>query len=111
MRSRLPSLKKLFEANAGRFALPGQRPFMSVEEFLDMLDQASLLDATFTVVDAKECFVTGMHPVVNEQQSNAHHNMYFQEFLATVRRWCCAPLDSRMQHAWGPPLQRSLGFA
>lgn len=66
--------------------MPGQKPFMSVEEFLDMLDQADMFDDEFALLHAKQCFVCSMQPVVDEQATTEHHEMTFQEFLGAVRR-------------------------
>ena len=78
VKERLPQLTKLYKHFHGRYALPGEVKFMSVEEFCEMLEGAGLLSGTqndggepganvlggFGEREVKLCFVYA--PVVND---------------------------------------------
>ena len=44
----LPGLKTIFSKHVGKYAMPGVKDLsMSLEEFIDMMDQAQLIDEHF----------------------------------------------------------------
>ena len=98
IKSNMRGFRALFAKHSGRFSLPGRKPYMSVEEFLDMLTGAGLFDQEFAVVKARVCFVSAMAMVPDEQRTTKHREMTFVEFLEAV---CRCPMSHRPQtHHW-----------
>jgi hypothetical protein len=48
LKAYLPILKGVYHKFSGRKAKPGQKPFMSLEEFTDLCNTAELLNERFT---------------------------------------------------------------
>ena len=100
VKEKLPQLTKLYRNFRGRYALPGEVKFMSVEEFCEMLEGAGLLSGTqneggepganvlggFGEREVKLCFVYAMQPVVDELATDKHRQMHFIEFIEAVAR-------------------------
>jgi len=78
----------LFKKYSGRRALPGQKPFMSVEEFRDLCTEAGLVNETFSAREIDVCFYQAMMSQADEIFKKRHTEMSYLEFLEAITRAC-----------------------
>ena len=63
----LPAVQKLYEANTGKLALPGRpKPPMCLDEFVEMMLKAGLVDDHFGQREIGPCFNLAKETVKNE---------------------------------------------
>lgn len=88
IKSKLAALSHVFEYWARDVrTLPGgfqANSYMTVEEYLDMLEAASFFDKDLTVREVKIAYVIGQGTTVDEQASTHHRELGFCEFLEAV---------------------------
>eukprot|EP00753_Platysulcus_tardus_P018514 PLAT6892.2.p1 GENE.PLAT6892.2~~PLAT6892.2.p1 ORF type:complete len:639 (-),score=187.45 PLAT6892.2:151-1980(-) len=82
----LTALQDVYRRYSGKYTLPGERAWMSVEEFVALLEDAGLLDGDFTVSEAKYAFVLSQMTAVDEMQTDSHTRMVWLEFLEALAR-------------------------
>lgn len=86
LKKSLPVLKDIFKRNSGRYAAPGAPKFMSLFEFIDMLELGSVLQRDFNIKLLPQMFNLAMMTQVEEIESDRHLNMTFTEFLEALVR-------------------------
>ena len=78
----------VYKKFSGRKALPGQRPFMSLEEFRDLCTIAGLVNDNFSTREIDVCFAQAMMTQVDEIFKKRHIEMSYIEFLEAICRAC-----------------------
>lgn len=78
----------LFKKYSGRKTLPGQKPFMSVEEFRELCSEAGLVNDTFSTREIDVCFYQAMMSQADEIFKKRHTEMNNLEFLEAITRAC-----------------------
>lgn len=78
----------VYQRYSGRKSLPGQKPFVSVEEFRDLCNDASLVNDWFTSRDIELVYGLAMMTRVDEIFKKAHVEMKYIEFLEAIGRLC-----------------------
>jgi hypothetical protein len=81
-----PILENVFKRFSGKKSLPGQKPFMSVEEFKELCIKAGLLTTPNPERDLEVCFGAAMMVQVDEIYAKKHVEMNFVEFLEALAR-------------------------
>jgi hypothetical protein len=81
-------LDAVYQRYSGRKSLPGQKPFVSVEEFRDLCNEASLVNDWFTSRDIELVYGLGMMTRVDEIFKKTHVEMKYVEFLEAIGRLC-----------------------
>ena len=94
-RQYLPQIDALFDKFSGRFTLPGDEPWMSFQEYMDMVIVSGLTsEEGFSKTAARPCFVNAMMVVENELTTTAHKQMTrveYYEAVSSARRCCHRP--------------------
>ncbi len=83
---------QLYNAKGGLHKLPGEKAFMSIQEFISMLSEAGLITDTFTDRDAAISFNLAKITEIDEINYDKHMKLYFLEFLEALSR--CADIMS-----------------
>jgi len=76
----------VYDANSGRYKVPGEDRFMSVEEWFDLLEKAGLLDDKVTDREAKVAYAMSMMMVPDEMETDSHTRMSLVEFYEALAR-------------------------
>ena len=76
----------IFKKFSGRKCLPGQKPFMSLEEFRDVCVGAGLINDLFSTREIDVCYFQSMMTQVDELFSKRHTKMHYVEFLEAITR-------------------------
>ena len=82
----MPVVKGLYDKYSGRYSLPGQAPFMSLEEFTQMVTDSNVIDENFGAREVGMLFSVSMMTQVNELDSDRHLHMQFPEFIDAIAR-------------------------
>ena len=83
----LPAVQKLYEANTGKLAAPGKHKTpMCLDEFVEMMLKAGLVDDHFGQREIGPCFNLAQETVKNESLHEHHLDMKFVEFLEALAR-------------------------
>lgn len=86
----LRAFKSVFEAGfrvySGKKTLPGQKAFMSLEEFKALCSESKVIDAFVPARDLEGCFFLSMNWQVDELYEKKHLEMNFFEFLEAFCR-------------------------
>lgn len=88
-------LIRTYDAYSGRYKLPGDKPWMSYEEFVELISAAGLYTGgdNFNKSTVKQTFLFSMQLVMQELVTTKHHQMERVEFYEAVSRGpctCCA---------------------
>lgn len=83
-----PVLDAIYTKFSGRKAIPGQKPFMSREEWMELCTQAGLVNDTFPSRDVDLTYCLAMSVRVDELRETKHMEMMFVEFLEALGRAC-----------------------
>ena len=78
----------IFKRYSGRKALPGQKPFMSLEEFRELCKDAKFENEKCGLRDIDLSFALAMMVQVDEVYKKRHIEMSFVEFLEALARVC-----------------------
>jgi hypothetical protein len=78
----------LYKKFSGRKSMPGQKSFMSIEEFRDICNGAGLVTDTFSTREIDVCFYQAMMTQVDELFCKRHTEMNYVEFLEAITRVC-----------------------
>ena len=79
-------LEQVYAKFSKKKVKPGEKPFMCLEELIDMCKNASLFDENFVERDVCLAFNWAMMTQVNEILSERIFRMYFVEFLEAIGR-------------------------
>ena len=86
----LRAFKLVFEAAfkvySGKKALPGQKAFMSFEEFKAFCNESKIIEASVPARDLEGCFYLAMNLQVDELYEKKHLEMTYLEFLEALCR-------------------------
>lgn len=83
-----PIFDALYKKYSGKKALPGQKPFMSLEEFRDLCNSSGLVNDSFSTREIDTCFTVSMMTQVDELYKKKHTEMSYVEFLEAICRAC-----------------------
>lgn len=83
-----PIIDNIFKTYSGRKSLPGQKPFMCIEEFRQMCFDGKIIPEKFPARELDGCFVLAMMVQVDELFEKKHVEMTFVEFLEALCRVC-----------------------
>lgn len=86
LKAHKPILDSIFKLYSGRKSLPGQKPFMSLEEFRQLAVDAKLVPEKLPTRDIDTCFVLAMMVQVDELYEKRHIEMNYVEFLEALCR-------------------------
>lgn len=81
-------LDAIYNKYSGRKILPGQKPFVSIDEFRDLCNEAQLLNDFFTSRDIELVYGLAMMTRVDELFKKQHVEMKYLEFLEAIGRLC-----------------------
>lgn len=79
-------LDAVYNKYSGRKAMPGQKPYISVEEFRDLCIEAQLVNDWFTSRDIDLVYGLAMMTRVDELFKKTHVEMKYVEFLEAIGR-------------------------
>lgn len=79
-------LQAVYSKYSGKYALPGQTKYMSLDEFVEMVGQAGVVDDTFGAREIGPLFNLSMMTCKNELDSDRHLNMTHVEFIEAIGR-------------------------
>lgn len=86
----LKAHKSIFDAiyklYSGKKTLPGKKPFVSVEEFRTLCNDANFVKEGFTNRECDVCYSQSMMTQVDDLYKNRHLEMSYVEFLEAVCR-------------------------
>ncbi len=110
-----PILDAIYNKYSGRKTLPGQKNFMSLDEFKELSNDAGLLNENYTTRDIDQCFSLGMMTRIDELSKKTHIEMSYVEFLEAFARACdmSSPkgdLDISTEEAKKLPLHKKIQF-
>lgn len=83
-----PVTEAAFKVYSGKKTLPGQKPFMSLDEFRMLCNDIKVVDLTVPMRDVDNCFYLAKRIEVNELFFKRHVEMDFVEFLEGFCRAC-----------------------
>jgi len=78
-------LDALFAKHAGRHVLPGDKPWMSFEEYTELITASGLCSNEFSKSATRPCFVDALMLAENELTTTAHTEMCHVEYYEMVR--------------------------
>ena len=81
-----PIIDSIFKVYSGKKSLPGQKPFMCIEEFRQMCFDGKIVPEKFPARELDGCFVLAMMVQVDELFEKKHVEMTFVEFLEAFCR-------------------------
>ena len=76
----------LYAKYSGKLALPGSQRFMSLEEFVQMVSEAGVVDDNFGTREIGPMFNLAMMTQKNELDYDRHFNMTMPEFIEAIAR-------------------------
>lgn len=74
-------IQAIFDKYSGREALPGEKPFMSLSEYTELLTQAGLVDDGLVSRDVQYSFVRAESTPLDETTTWEDTKMHFLEFV------------------------------
>ena len=83
-----PIIEAIFKKYSGRKSLPGQKYFMSIEEFRDLCRDAKFENEKCTNKEIDLAFILAVSVQVDEVNKKRHLEMNFVEFLEALARVC-----------------------
>ncbi|CAG9317234.1 unnamed protein product [Blepharisma stoltei] len=81
-----PILDAVYKRYSGKKALPGQKPFMSLEEFRALCNDANLQSSTFAAREVDVCYSQSMMTQIDDLYQKRHLEMSFIEYIEAVSR-------------------------
>ena len=88
LKSYKPLLDNIFKLYSGRKSLPGQKPFMCLEEFRQLCVDGKLIPEKLPTREIDSCFSLAMMVQIDELYEKRHIEMSFIEFLEALCRIC-----------------------
>ena len=88
LKAHKPIFDSIFKKFSGRKAIPGQKAFVSLEEFREFCTNAGLLNDFFSTREIDACFNQAMMTQTDEIFKKRHTEMNYLEFLEAVCRAC-----------------------
>ena len=84
----MPILQKLYNKYSGKFSKPGKPNFMSIEEFITMINDSQVLinESAVGTGELGAQFNMAMFTQVNQVERDRHFHMMFVEFMEAVAR-------------------------
>eukprot|EP00347_Sterkiella_histriomuscorum_P007903 403347122 len=82
----LPVIKMLYKQNSGRYTKPGHTPFMSLEEFQEMITCTNITSESFGTREIGIHFNLSKMTETNEVDFEKHMQMQFIEFIEALGR-------------------------
>ena len=79
-------VQALYVRFSGKYALPGQPKYMSLDEFIEMVSQSGVVSDTFGTREISPLFNLSMMTQKNELDSERHYNMITVEFIEAIAR-------------------------
>lgn len=86
LKAHKPILNSIFKVYSGRKALPGQKPFMCLEEFRQLCCDGKLIPKDLPLREIDTCFAQAMMMQQDEIFMKKHTEMYFVEFIEAISR-------------------------
>lgn len=86
LRAHKSILDAIFKRYSGRKALPGQKPFMSIEEYRMVINDANLQSSTFAAREIDICYSQAMMTQIDDLYQKRHLEMNFIEFVEAFSR-------------------------
>lgn len=83
-----PILDHVFKRYSGRKAVPGQKRFMSLEEFRELCRDAKIVSDKSSLREVDLAFISAMMLQIDEVFKKKHVEMAFVEFLEALARIC-----------------------
>ena len=100
-------LDSVYKKYSGKKAMPGQKPFMSLDEFKSLCNDAKIINDQFTSREVDLSFHLSMMTRVDELYSKKHIEMSFVEFVEAISRACDyanLPAEIISEEEEGPPV-------
>ena len=88
LKSQMGLLKAIYGQYSNRKVKPGQKGFMSLEEFTEIVMKAEVLNDKFTAREIGVAFNLAMMTQVQELDTDRQYQMVFIEFLEAISRVC-----------------------
>lgn len=82
----MPCLEQLFDRFSKRKTLPGQIPFVSIEEFRELCITSGLQTNSLMIRDFDICYAYSMGQQIDEIYQKKHMEMRFSEFIEALSR-------------------------
>lgn len=86
LKAHKPLLNSLFNRYSGKNTLPGKKPFMSLEEYRILCNDAGLIGEHFATREIDVCYSESMMTQVDELYHKRHLEMNFIEMLEALSR-------------------------
>ena len=86
LKSYKPILENIFKIYSGKKSLPGQKPFMCLEEFRQLCIDGKLIPEKLPTREIDSCFSLAMMVQVDELYEKKHIEMSFVEYLEALCR-------------------------
>ncbi|CAG9334034.1 unnamed protein product [Blepharisma stoltei] len=81
-----PCLEQLFEKFSKKKTLPGQAPFVSIEEFRELCILGGFQTGSLMIRDFDVSYAYSMRPQIDEVYNKKHMEMNFAEFVEAIAR-------------------------
>jgi len=81
-----PLFENLYVTHSGKNKLPGEKNFMSFEEYLEIFGVSGLINEIFTEREAITSFAQAMMTQIDELDNDRHMKMQMLEFLEAISR-------------------------
>ena len=88
LKSQMGLLRAIYGQYSTRKVKPGQKAFMSLEEFTEIIMKAEILNDKFTAREIGVAFNLAMMTQVQELDTDRQYQMLFIEFLEAISRVC-----------------------
>ena len=82
----MPALKLLFKQNSGKYSFGGQAPFMSLDEFQELIVNSNVCSDSFGTREIRIHFNLAKMTEINEVDFKKHTEMSFIEFIEALGR-------------------------
>ena len=88
LKSYKPVIDTVYKLYSGKKSLPGQKAFMSIEEFRQLCIDSKIVNERIAARELDACFVLAMMVQVDELYEKKHVEMTYVEFLEALCRTC-----------------------
>jgi len=92
IKTNLTLFNHLYNTKGGAHKLPGEKIFMSIQEFIAMMSEAGFINDVFTERDVAVSYNLAKMTEIDEVNYDKHMKLYFIEFLEATAR--CADIMS-----------------
>lgn len=86
LKAYLPLFNHVYNTYGGTHKVPGQKTFMTVDEFVKLVTEGGFVNDLFVSRDTSLCFNLAMMTQINEIESERHQRATFIEFLEAFAR-------------------------